>query len=86
MIKRLLHKNVQQPFCVGRIWNAPLSAEVPLPSSPTAMPPSPRGRLFVVAARFPVHPKGVPLGELDANAVSRLRGCPRSAFPIVTAP
>ena len=31
-------------------------------------------------------PKGVPLGELDANAVSRLRGCPRSAFPIVTAP
>ena len=46
----------------------------PLPSSPTAMPPSPRGRLLVVAIKFAAMLKGVPLGELAANAVSRLRG------------
>ena len=33
-----------------------------------------RGRLLVVAIKFSVQPKGVPLGELAANAVSRLRG------------
>ena len=36
----------------------------PLPSSPTAMPPSPRGRLFAVAGNFAAAPKGAPLGEL----------------------
>ncbi len=46
----------------------------------------PKGTASAVAARFPAQSKGVPLGELAANAVSRLRGCPRSAFPIVTAP
>ena len=34
----------------------------------------PKGTASVVAAKFPAQPKGVPLGELAANAVSRLRG------------
>ena len=38
--------------------------EAPLPSSPAAMPPSPRGRLFAVAGNFAAAPKGAPLGEL----------------------
>ena len=29
---------------------------------------------MAVAIKFPAKPKGVPLGELAANAVSRLRG------------
>ncbi len=45
----------------------------------------PKGTASAVAARFPAQSKGVPLGELAANEVSRLRGCP-CAFPIVTAP
>ena len=36
----------------------------------------PKGTAFVVAGSFAAAPKGVPLGELAANAVSRLRGCP----------
>ena len=47
-------------------------AGFPLPSSPAAMPPSPRGRLLAVAVKFPAEFKGVPLGELP-NEV-RLRG------------
>ena len=34
----------------------------------------PKGTASVVATKFPASPKGVPLGELAANAVSRLRG------------
>ena len=34
----------------------------------------PKGPALVVAIKFPAQPKGVPLGELAANAVSRLRG------------
>ena len=34
----------------------------------------PKGTASVVAAKFSAQPKGVPLGELAANAVSRLRG------------
>ena len=36
----------------------------------------PKGTAFVVAIKFSAQPKGVPLGELAANAVSRLRGYP----------
>ena len=36
-------------------------------------PPSPRGRLLAVVAKFPAQRKGVPLGELASAA--RLRGC-----------
>ena len=34
----------------------------------------PKGTASEVVARFPAQPKGVPLGELAANVVSRLRG------------
>ena len=34
----------------------------------------PKGTASEVAARFPAQRKGVPLGELAANVVSRLRG------------
>ena len=34
----------------------------------------PKGTASVVATRFPAQSKGVPLGELAANEVSRLRG------------
>ena len=34
----------------------------------------PKGTASAVAAKFPAVSKGVPLGELAANAVSRLRG------------
>jgi len=44
------------------------AGELPLPSSPAAMPPSPRGRLLVVAVKFPASRKGVPLGELARSA------------------
>ena len=37
----------------------------PLPSKPTALPPSPRGRLW---ANFPALSKGAPLGELASTA------------------
>ena len=48
---------------------------LPLPSSPTAMPPSPRGRLLAVAAKFPAQRKGVPLGKVAATSGSRRKGC-----------
>ena len=35
----------------------------------------PKGTALAAAIKFPAQPKGVPLGELAANAVSRLRGC-----------
>ena len=44
-------------------------------------PPSPRGRLLVVAIKFAAMLKGVPLGELAANAVSRLRGSFEGSSP-----
>ena len=47
---------------------------LPLPSSPTAMPPSPRGRLWAVAAKFPAQRKGVPLGKVAATSGSRRKG------------
>ena len=34
----------------------------------------PKGTASAVVARFPAQSKGVPLGELAANEVSRLRG------------
>ncbi len=34
----------------------------------------PKGTALAAAVKFPAVPKGVPLGELAANAVSRLRG------------
>ena len=34
----------------------------------------PKGTALAVAGNFAVAPKGVPLGELAANVVSRLRG------------
>ena len=37
----------------------------------------PKGTALVVAGSFAAAPKGVPLGELAANAGSRLRGVPR---------
>ena len=64
------------PFCLA----ASRQATLPLLSLRDIFPRSggsrpSRGRLLVVAIKFPVQPKGVPLGELAANAVSRLRGC-----------
>jgi len=35
----------------------------------------PKGTALVAAGKFAATLKGVPLGELAANAVSRLRGC-----------
>ena len=74
----------QNPFFTGEVVeengicsaafyeSAALRAGIPLPSSPAAMPPSPRGRLLAVTVKFPAQLKGVPLGELT-NVVS-LRG------------
>ena len=35
----------------------------------------PKGTAFVVAGNFTALPKAVPLGKVDANAVSRRKGC-----------
>ena len=40
-----------------------------------------RGRLLVLAGDFAALPKGVPLGELAANNVSRLRGYSCAIYP-----
>ena len=53
------------PHC---FYPAGAAGELPLPSSPAAMPPSPRGRLLVVAVKLPASRKGVPLGELARSA------------------
>ena len=45
----------------------------------------PKGTASAVAARFPAQSKGVPLGELAANEVSRLRGY-SLPFPATTPP
>ena len=58
-----------------RIWNAPRSAGKATPSVIAYGDATfPKGTASVVATRFPAQSKGVPLGELAANEVSRLRG------------
>ena len=56
--------------------------EAPLPSSPAAMPPSPRGRLFAVAGNFAAAPKGAPLGELAKPQALTEGGKPQKKKPL----
>ena len=52
----------------------PLAREYPFRLAASRQATFPKGTAFVVAIKFSAQPKGVPLGELAANAVSRLRG------------
>ena len=51
-----------------------LAREYPFRLAATRQATFPKGTALAAAIKFPAQPKGVPLGELAANAVSRLRG------------
>ena len=67
------------PFGGAGIEQSEMTERVPSRKYPFRLAASrqatfPKGTAFVVAGNFAAVPKGVPLGELAANVVSRLRG------------